>query len=46
MERVYSLIVELLERNDLVAPRDALMTIACVTLVSYLVLLVAGRGRA
>ncbi len=45
MEHVISLIVEALERGDMVAPRHALMTVACVTLLSYLVLLVAGRGR-
>jgi hypothetical protein len=46
MYDVFRLLEHALNRGEMLTPRYCLVALACLTLVSYLVLLVSGRSRA
>jgi hypothetical protein len=45
MHELLRLFEGLVNRGDYLSPRDCVVAVACLTLVTYLVLLISGRGR-
>jgi hypothetical protein len=45
MSEIVHLLTGVLDRGDHLTPRHCLVALACLTLVTYAILLVSGRGR-
>jgi hypothetical protein len=46
MYELLRLVQNAMSRGEMLSPRDCIVALACLTLVTYLMLLVCGRGRA